>query len=483
MSQSSIKNKTIKGSMWSLIDNFSSQGFTFIIGIILARLLSPTDYGTIGVLAIFISIANVFVECGFGNALIRKKDRTQADLSTAFYFNLVVGFVIYGILYLIAPFVADFFKMPILVDLLRVLAFCIVFHSMAVVQNAVLTAELNIKSLTIVNISTQIPMGCVGIYFAYKGFGVWTLVIQQVGSAFLKMVWLWIISRWRPSAIFSRDSFMYLYNFGWKLLGTNLLGTFFNDIYGFIIGRYLGARELGFYTKSKQLSEYPKKIIASIVNRVVLPFMVETQGDTSQIRDVYSRLMQLMSFVVFPIFGILIVIAKPLILTLWTEKWVDSVLLFQMFCVGVAFGPFSTLNFCLLQLLNRTDVMLKLEFIKKPICFGMLIASIPWGLTGIVLFASLYNIIGSIINAQPTRKLILYSYKGQINDILMYLIVIIFSAVIGYLCMLTTNILFLQILIGSTVTGTIYILCCYKVELKGYYDFVNIIKTQIIKRK
>lgn len=413
----SIKEKSVKGSLWSLIDNACSQGFAFLIGIVLARLLSPTDYGTVGVLAIFLAIANVFVDCGFGNALIRKKDRTQEDLSTAFYFNIVVGIAVYLILFAIAPIVAWFFNMPILVSLLRVLGFCVVFNSLSIVQNSLLTAQIKIKKQAIINVCTQIPMGVVGIALAYKGFGVWTLVVQQVGSSLLKTLWLWVSSKWKPTLLFSLDSFHYLYNFGWKLLGTNLLGTFFNEIYGFFIGRFLGSRDLGLYSNSKQLSEYPRSLVNNIVNRVVLPVMVETQGDKNSVKITYSRLIQLLCYITFPLYGVLIINAEPIILELWTDKWKDSVVLFQIFCIGVAFGPISTLNFCLLQLLNRTDVMLKLEFVKKPICFALLLVSIPLGLKGIVLFATFYNIIGTIINMYPTYKYLRYSYKEQAWDI------------------------------------------------------------------
>lgn len=429
----SIKEKSVKGSLWSLIDNACSQGFAFLIGIVLARLLSPTDYGTVGVLAIFLAIANVFVDCGFGNALIRKKDRTQEDLSTAFYFNIVVGIAVYLILFAIAPIVAWFFNMPILVSLLRVLGFCVVFNSLSIVQNSLLTAQIKIKKQAIINVCTQIPMGVVGIALAYKGFGVWTLVVQQVGSSLLKTLWLWVSSKWKPTLLFSLDSFHYLYNFGWKLLGTNLLGTFFNEIYGFFIGRFLGSRDLGLYSNSKQLSEYPRSLVNNIVNRVVLPVMVETQGDKNSVKITYSRLIQLLCYITFPLYGVLIINAEPIILELWTDKWKDSVVLFQIFCIGVAFGPISTLNFCLLQLLNRTDVMLKLEFVKKPICFALLLVSIPLGLKGIVLFATFYNIIGTIINMYPTYKYLRYSYKEQAWDIFQNFLLTMVTLILVYI--------------------------------------------------
>lgn len=470
-----IKKRAIKSSAWSLLDNICSLGLAFIIGVVLARLLSPSDYGTVGVLSIFLLIANVFVDSGFGNALIRKRDRTQNDLSTAFFFNLLVGIIIYAILYVISPYIASFFSMPILETLLRVLAFCIVFNSFSIVQNSILTATLNIKSLAIINICTQIPMGIISVFFAYKGFGVWTLIIQQVGISFLKTILLWIISRWRPSLCFDKESFRYLCDFGWKLLGTNLLGTFFNEIYGFVIGRFIGASELGLYSNSKSLASYPNNLISNIINRVVLPVMVESQGDRRSIRNVYIKMIEILCFISFPIFGILIVIAHPLIITLWTEKWAGTIVLFQIFCIGCALSPLSSLNSILLQLLNRTDIMLKLELIKKPICFALLLVSFPLGLKGIVVFAVIYNFIGTIINMYSTRKLLEYSCLNQCADVAKYLMAIIIAVIIAFVAIISIDNDWLRIVCGALFTLISYVTICALFKMRGFTNTVKIL--------
>lgn len=472
---SSIKDKSLNGAFWSLTDNLLSQGFAFFIGIVLARLLTPEDYGTIGVTTIFIALANIFVDCGFGNALIRKKCRTQKDLSTALYFNLFVSIVVYIIIFLTAPLVASFFKMPILVQLLRVLGLSVIFQSLSIVQSSILTASLNIKTIAIVNICTQIPIGCLGIIIAYNGLGIWTLVVLQVGNALLRSIWLWTLSKWKPSLTFNKESFHDLFNFGWKLLGANLIGTFFNEIYSFVIGRYLGASDLGLYTKGKQLSEYPRSIINNIINRVILPVMVETQGDTEQIQNVYRRLISMLGFMVFPLFGLLVLVGYPLIIILWTEKWQSTVLLFQLFCIGMAFGPFSTLNFCLLQLLNRTDLTLKLEFIKKPICLFMLIAAIPFGLVGIVVSASLYNIVGTLINMYPTYKLLKYSYYNQIKDLINGFVLTGIIVLLLYYPMSLIDMVWLRLILSSIIFIVLYIGGCYLFNKKTVWDLYCLI--------
>lgn len=478
MSGGDIKSKSIKGTAWSFVDNVFTVLFSFVIGVILARLLKPSDYGTVGVLSIFLSIANVFVDCGFGNAIIRKKDRTQADLSTAFYFNLAVSLIAYLILFFISPLVAYFFKMPILVIMLRILGLMVIFNGLSIIQNAQFTASLKIKTLMIINLATQIPMGLYGIYLAFKGFGVWTLVVQQVGTSFLRTLLLWIVSSWRPSLIFDKLSFDYLFNFGWKLLGASLIGTLFNEIYGFIIGRSMGADSLGFYSKSKLLAEKPRIIVQNVINKVILPIMVETQGNIDRIRLVYSRLIKLTSFLIFPLYFVLVLIAQPLIIVLWTDKWSETIILFQIFCVGFSLGPISQLNFCLLELLNRTDMTLKLEFVKKPLLIVILLLSIPFGVKGVVFGASIYNIIGSIINMYPTKKMLNYSYIKQIKDIVLYMFVASIPVVIFYFLPNIENI-YISIFVFVLGYFVLYITLAYIFRCSALFDFLNL----IIKKK
>lgn len=475
MAENSAKNKSVKGTIWSFADNFMTIGCSFVIGVVLARLLSPSDYGTVGVLSIFLSLANVFVDCGFGTAIIRKKNRTQDDMSTAFYFNIAVGLFTYLILFLISPLVADFFRIPILKVLLRVLGLCVFFNSLSLVQVAQFTACFKIKTIATVNVCTQIPMGLVGIYFAYKGFGVWTLVIQQVGGSFLKTILLWRLSKWRPSTSFNMDSFKYLFNFGWKLLSANLLGTIFNEIYSFFIGRFIGTSQLGLYSKANNLASQPRQILVNVINRVVLPIMVETQGDTNKIRSVYSRLIQMTCFVVFPVYFLLLTIAKPLILLLWTAKWEGTIILFMICCAGFCWGPISNLNFSLLQLLNRTDLTLKLEFFKKPICLVMLLCGIPFGLMGVVVSASAYNIVAAIVNMYPTKRLLDYGYLLQFKDILSYLFVSICSFVVAYLCSHFVENNICSLVMGTIVYVIVYLLICACFRMTAFNEFKKII--------
>lgn len=483
MGKENIRKKSVKGTVWSLIDNLTTQGFAFLIGIILARILSPSDFGTVGVVSIFMLLANVFVDCGFGNAIIAKKERTDTDLSTALYFNIGVGLVVYLILFAIAPLVVLFFKMPILTSLLRVLGLCVIFNSLSLVQNSILTANLQIRTQTIINLSTYIPAGLIGIWAAYKGLGVWTLVIQQVLQAFLKSVWLWIVGHWKPLFVFSQESFKYLWGFGWKLLGANLTGTAFSELYSFVIGRWLGAADLGYFSNGKMLAQKPGTLIQNIIYRVSLPIMVDTKGDMEKTKRIYRKMMQMLCFSSFILFTVLIAVANPLILTIWTEKWEKSIFLFQVFCVGFAFAPLSALNFSMLQLMKRTDMTLKLEFVKKPFCLVLLLISLYWGLTGIVVSYSLYNVIATFINMSVTRTLLNYSYKEQVSDIMVYVYPSVLAILVTLMILHFMQSSLVALLVGIIVSFLLYILYCAVFKLEAFNETLKILKIEKYVKK
>lgn len=472
-----MKNKkTLFATIWSVVDNFSTQFLGFIIGIVLARLLSPSDYGTVGVLVIFIGIANVFVDCGFAIGLIRKKERTDEDLATAFYFNVIVGVITYLILFFISPWVAAFFKMPILVVLLRVLALCLIFNSLSIVQNAILTAALKTKVQARVNISTQFIMGCVGIYLAFKGYGVWTLVIQQVGSSILKCVFLWITVKWLPNKKWSKNSFMYLFGFGWKLLGANLIGTFFNQIHSFFIGRALGASELGLYTKANDLSSKPNDTLLNVVNRIALPILSSVNDNITQIKNAYSKMIRLGAFVSFPLFALLILIAKPLIIIMWTDKWLECVNLFQLLCISASFGIISQLGLTIMQLMNRTDLTLKFEFYKKPVTLILLILAMPFGLFYITLSAVVASIYCCLVNMYATKMLITYTYKEQFKDFSPYLLISMIACAIGYIPTLFFTSNYLLLVVSSLFFIGTYLLIAYLFRVQGMRELLSLIK-------
>ena len=330
----SLGKKTLKGSIWSIFDVVLRQGIGFVLGIILARLLSPSDYGTISMMMIFITISNVFVDGGFSTGLIRKNDRTERDLSTAFIFNIGVGILTYFVVFIFAPLISAFFDNKELTLLLRVLALVLIVNSLNMVQNAILIYSMKVRQMTIVTTIAQISTGVIAIFLAYKGYGVWTLIIQQISSATLTALLLFIVTKWRPVFVFDKESFKYLWDFGSKLLAANLIGTICNQMYSFVIGKFLGKRELGLYGRSDQFANQSNSIISNIINKALVPSLVKCQNDLNRLRKNYTQCVEILGFLVFPLMFAVSFIGKPLFLILFGTKWQDAIPLFQILCIG-----------------------------------------------------------------------------------------------------------------------------------------------------
>lgn len=421
MSQS-IKKDTIKGSKWTIIEKFSLQGIQFIIGLILARLLTPSDFGVVGMLAVFIAISQTFIDGGFSNALIRKIDRTEIDYSTAFFFNIIVGIACCGILCLIAPIVADFFNIPILTNVLRVLSLTLLINSFSVVQIAKLTIAIDFKSQAQATLLSVILSGCIGILLAYRGYGVWALVWQSVLSSLFNVVLIWIFAKWKPQITFSWDSFRNLFSYGSKLLISNLIGTLYAQMTTIVIGKFYTSKDLGFYSRGQQFAHLPSTAVIDTLGRVTFPILAKIQNDDDRLLQVYRKYIRLTSMVIFFLLMLLASVAKPLIILLLTDKWLDAVIFLQIFCFAFMFEHISKLNLNLLQVKGRSDLYLRLEVIKKIIAFSILIVSIPFGVIIICLSKVLNGQIALIINTYYTGRLFQFGYLEQFKDFSKYLI-------------------------------------------------------------
>lgn len=418
-----VRKDTLKGVKWTAIEKFSLQGIQFVIGLILARLLMPSDFGIVGMLTIFISISQVFVDGGFGNALIRKIDRTEADYSTAFYFNIGVGLVCYGVLYLTSPLIAKFFHTPILSDLLKVLALSIFINSLVVVQIARLSICINFKSQAYATLISVILSGCIGIWLAYNGYGVWALAWQTVLGALFKTVILWYQTRWKPALMFSLASFKDLFSYGSKLLASNLIGTIYAHMTTIAIGKFYTAKDLGYYSRGQQFAHLPSTTVVDILGRVTFPIMSRFQNEDERLLSIYRKYIKMTSMIIFFLLTLLAAIAKPLILILLTEKWLDAALFLQIFCFAFMFEHISKLNLNLLQVKGRSDLYLRLEVIKKIIAFLILAVSIPMGVVAICLSKIVNGQIALFINTYYTGKLFNLGYLKQFSDFFKFFIV------------------------------------------------------------
>lgn len=424
--------KSYSATIWTIFDKVWAQIVGFVIGIVLARLLMPEDYGLVGISMIFIAFANVFIEAGFSNALIRKLDVSEADYSTAFYFNAVMSIIMYFVLFCAAPYIAFYFSEKELVLLTRVVGVTIVLNSLCIVQNAILTKELRMKEQAVIGIMSQIPAGLVAIYLAYIGFGVYALAIQAVLGSLIRVVMFSVIAKWYPILVFSKESMNYLWSFSSKLIGANFLGTVFNEIYSVLIGKFLGIADLGIYSKGRSLSTQPDTICNGVVQKVALPLLAKYQDSPEALKSKYRQLTMLITCIMTLISGILICVAHPMILFLWGDKWAETIGVFQLLIITSLVSYISYLSLLLLQIVNHTEYTLKLEFLKKPVYLVFIFLLLKYGLYGLLLAQIISSLIATVVNISAPSKFIGYSYKEQIKDISKYLIAWILGSLIVY---------------------------------------------------
>lgn len=414
----SLKNKTFKGTIWSAIDSFSVQGIQFVITLIMARILTPADYGVVGMLSIFIGVCNAFIVSGFTNALTRKIDRTEVDNSTVFYFNIVMAVFLYIVMFFSAPLIAQFYDMPILVPVTRVTALGMIFGGLCCVQRAQFSIKIDFKTTAKVSLASVIISGAVGLFMAYSGFGVWALVVQSLSGSIISSVLLWIWSKWRPIWAFSWKSFRELFSYGSKLLASSLLDTIYSNIYSLVIGKVYKASDLGFYTRAKGFSQMASTNLTNILSRVTFPVLCTIQNEDERLRDGYRRLLRVSAFIIFPLMLGMAAVAKPMVLTLLTEKWLYAAVLLVPVCFAGMWYPIHAINLNLLQVKGRSDLFLRLEIIKKVIGVSILVITIPLGLYAMCWGAVIGSLIALIINTHYTGKLIKLGFLAQMRDLM-----------------------------------------------------------------
>lgn len=399
----------------------------------MARILTPEDYGLVGMLAIFIAVSQSLIDSGFSQALIRKQDRSEIDNSTVFYFNIGVGFVLYFILFFSAPLIAKFYNEPQLIPITRVVGLSLVFNSLAVVQRALLTVKLDFKTQAKATFVGAIISGVIGITMAYKGFGVWAIVWQQISNLVVVTTLLWILSHWKPIWAYSWKSFKELFGFGSKLLMSGLLDTTYNNIYLIVIGKVFKASDLGYYTRAHQFTDFTSSSITGIFQRVTYPVLCTIQDNDNRLRDVYRKLLKTSAFIIFPLMMGMAAVAKPMIISFLTEKWLFSALLIKVLCFSQMWYPVHAINLNLLKVKGRSDLFLKLEVIKKIIGVGMLCITLPMGLIPMCIGMIVNSIIALIINTHYTGKLIHLGFFNQMKDLLPTLLLSITTGAIVYL--------------------------------------------------
>lgn len=476
----SVKEATLSGAKWGMIEKLSVQGIRFILSLIMARLLSPGDYGQISMIVVFIVFSDVLVDCGFNNALIRKKERTQDDYSTVFYFNTAIAIVCYGLLFFIAPFVAEFFKMPILKALLRVQALSVILNALFAVQLAKLTAELNFRAIAKCNFISSLFSGCIGIIFAYIGFGVWALVFQALFDCIIKVIAFSIICKWKPSPRFSKESFKCMFSYGSKLLISNLINKIYQSLTTLIIGKFYSAGDLGKYDRGASLASFPPDNINAVMQKVTFPILAKLQDNQDKLIGVYKKYIRMLSIVIFFSSLLLAALAKPLILIILGSKWAGAIIFLQIYTFAVCFMHIDTVNLNLLFVRGRSDLVLKLEGIKKTLSTLVLIASIPFGVVAICVAKVIHTQITIICDSYYTGKFFGYGLIRQIRDVGPYFIFSIFACLPAFLLSFTNLNNFVVIAFGLLCAFVIYYLLLRRDEI--FIEMFSIIRSSLKKQ-
>ena len=412
-----LRSTVKKSFKWSLLIQLSNQIFGFIITLILARLLSPADFGVIGILTIFISLSKKITDGGLAASLIRTKDVTERDFSTVFYFNLIASLLLYLSLFVASPFIADFFKIELIENLLRVYGIIIILSAFTITQSIKLNKELNFKTQFRILLPSLILSGICGISAAYYGLGVWSLVVKEIVFSISASVQLWLYSQWKPLFVFDKDCFKKHFNFGYKLVLTDLISQVFNDSYKAIIGKIFSITQLGFFTRAKSMEELPNQIVFNTINRVLFPMLSQVQNDHNRLKHVYSQIIKLVTFLVTPFLMLLYLIADPLFIFLLTDKWSPAVPYFKILIIAGMIAPLQPylLNICKVK--GRSDLVLKLSMIEYLFILLSMLAIIPYGIIGLLwglVAASLAKLLVAMIYA---GKLIGYSFKNQLFDL------------------------------------------------------------------
>ena len=473
MSEGGLRSQSISGIKWSAIERFAVQGLQFVIGLILARLLSPSDYGIIGMLAIFMAISQTLIDSGFSKALIQKQDRTEIDFSTAFFFNIAVGIICYLILFVSSPFIAVFFDEPILKDVLRVLAINLFLNSLAVVPVAKLSIKVDFKTQSKASIVATILSGTLGILLAYKGIGVWALVAQSVSHSFINVLLLWCLLRWKPQLSYSWKSFKGLFNYGGNILLAGIISTIYSEINTLVIGKFYTSKDLGYFTRGQQFPSLLSTNLTAIVQRVTFPILSKIQDDNSRLFTLYRDYIKISSIVIFFLLVLLSAIAEPLVKLLLTDKWLDAVIYLQVYCYALMFDHVSVINLNLLYVKGKTNLVLRLEIIKKIIAFIILLISIPMGVLAICLSKVLYTQVAIFINTYYTGKILNLGYLKQFKDYIPYFII---AHIACLPCWLLTDVLTLQpilyILIVGIISLVLYLIILYLIKDATFNKYI-----------
>lgn len=466
----SAKNSAANSLIWNFIDKFGKQIIQFGFGVILARILSPNDFGLVGMLTIFLAISNIFIDSGLNSGLIQRKDRTEDDYATVFNFNLLVSVVFYVILFSLAPYIANFYNQTTLKPLIRVLSLVLISNALSIVQQTKLVIELNFKLIAKSNLIGTIIGGISGVIFAYFGFGVWSLVFQNIISSLAITFLLWYIKRWKPYLFFSKNSFRSLFGFSYKLLIAGIYAQIIQNVYNIYIGKTYQASQLGYYNRAQGLTEISSGTVSQTIQQVSYPLMSGFQNDNVKLINIFERIIRLSAFIMFPIMALIAILAKPIVLFILGEKWVEVYPLLQLYVFSKILYPLSAVNLNILNVIGRSDLFLKTDITKSIFIVIVMIISIPLGIKAMIIGQIITSLLSYIINTFLPGRIFNYGLFKQLRLILPIMISTILMIVV---CILVINFFEYSLLkiIVVTIFGTCtYLLSTYLLKVKEVED-------------
>lgn len=480
----SLKKQASLGLIWTFSQQFGTQLVSFVVSLLLARLLLPEEFGLIGMIAVFISVGKALVDSGLTQSLIRSKSLDQEDFSTVFYFNLAASIIIYFIVFFLAPLVANFYDQPILTEILRLYCVTFIITAFSAVQLARLTQKMDFKSQTIIAIPSIIIGGIVGVSMAYLGYGVWSLVWNQIVTAVLSSTQIWIYSKWTPSFVFNIEKFKDHFSFGYKLTLSGLLDRIFSNLYIIVIGKYFAASQVGYYTRAETMKQLPVSNISMALNKVTYPLFSSIQNDDVRLKRVYKQLMQMVVFIIAPILIILASLGEPLFRFLFTEKWLPAVPFFQILCISGILYPIHMYNLNILKVKGRSDLFLRLAIVKKVIVVLVVLSGLQFGVFGVIWAQVVTSILNFLVNSFYTDKFIGYSPLEQIKDLLPTLFIACFVGVVIYFSdnYIPISFDFLRLLFWGSGGILIYLSISYIFKLEGVLELKKMMLKYVYKK-
>ena len=451
-----VNRKTIISNMlWRLAERCGAQGVSFIVSLILSRLLLPEAYGVISLITVFTSILNLFIDSGFKNALIQKKDADQLDYSTVFYFNIVMGVLLYGIMFAAAPLIADFYDRPYMVPYIRAMALTLILGGINGVQQAVVARRMQFKRFFYATLTGTVISAVVGISMAYMGTGVWALITQRLVNQAIDTVFLWYTVRWRPSLRFSMKRLKPMFGYGSKLLLSSFVNTLMGNMTGLIVGKIYTAELLAYYDKGKNIPNLVVQNLQAAVQSVLFPVIAGNQNQKEEVKKILRKSIMTSTYCIFPCMTGIAVCAEPLVRLLYTEKWIAMVPCLQLWCFCFAFYLWHTANLQVIQALGRSDIFLKIEIIKQFLSLGGILLSAPFGVLAMLTATCIVAVISLYINARPNVRLAGYGFWEQIKDvspiICLNLLMGIAVYLVGCIAMPDMIKLIVQILTGAAI--------------------------------